>query len=230
MISKDMKCFVLENKKYRFDSASFNVYFKKHTKRLNTTITEFEEILAEKLFVTQSAVHNWRFASNGPGSLELIEKIAELLSISDYKLLLKTVVEVNKMADYSTLKIESIKRIYDAIVDFLDDFYKTDGFTGELWYEFARKGSRNPELDINGYAEDKIRYIESVLRKEYFYLHDTEVYGELCEYVDNDLWETFDGKTSYAYRFEAGAEGNPTTEEDYNKALKRINEIIEKYV
>jgi hypothetical protein len=44
------------------------------------------------------------------------------------------------------------------------------------------------------------------------------------------LWETFDGKLGYAYRFEAIADGNPTTEDDYNKALKRINEIIEQYI
>ena len=41
---------------------------------------------------------------------------------------------------------------------------------------------------------------------------------------------TYDGKCSYAYRFEAIPDGNPTTDEDYNEALKKLNGIIEKYI
>ena len=52
------------------------------------------------------------------------------------------------MGKLSTLQIESLKRVYDSIIDFLDDFDKTDGFTGALWYEFERKGSKYPEEDI----------------------------------------------------------------------------------
>ena len=35
--------------------------------------------------------------------------------------------------------------------------------------------------------------------------------------------------TNYAYRFEAIPDVNPTTFDDYSKALQLINEIIEKY-
>ena len=230
MISKEMKSFSVGNESYRFDSISFNTYFKKYAAQNEITIGSLEEEIADKLYVTQSAVHNWRFGSNGPGTLELIQNLANELSILDYMKLLKKNVEVNKMEEYATLKIESIKRIYDAIIDFLEDFYNTDGFTGSLWYEFKRKGSPDPKMDICYYAENKIRKVYLILQKEYFYLHDTKAYAELCEYVENDLWETFDGKLSYAYRFEAMADGNPTTEDDYNKALKRINEIIEQYI
>lgn len=230
MISKEMKSFSIGTENYRFDSASFNTYFKKHASQNEIKIGSLEEEIADKLYVTTSTIHNWRCGSNGPGTLELIKNLANALSISDYMNLLKKNVEVNKMEEYATLKIESIKRIYDAVIDFLNDFYNTDGFTGALWYEFKRNGSSDPEEDIFDYAENKIRAVSLVLQKEYFYLHDTKVYSELCEYVDNNLRETFDGKLGYAYRFEAIADGNPTTQDDYNKALKRINEIIEQYI
>ena len=230
MISKEMKSFSIGNESYRFDSISFNTYFKKYAEQNQLTYGSLEEEIADKLYVTQSAVHNWRFGSNGPGTLELIRNLSGAISISDYTKLLKKNVGVNKMEEYSTLKIESMKRVYDAIIDFLEDFYNTDGFTGTLWFEFKRKGSQNPEVDIDDYAENKIRAVYTVLQKEYFYLHDSKAYAELSEYIDNDLWGTFDGKLGYAYRFEAMADGNPTTEEDYDKALKRINEIIEQYI
>ena len=82
---------------------------------------------------------------------------------------------------------------------------------------------------IYDYAQNKIEKVQKVFLKEYFYLHDTEVYEELNNYIENDLYDTFDGKLSYAYRFEAIPDGHPTTFDDYSKALQRINEIIEKY-
>ena len=42
--------------------------------------------------------------------------------------------------------------------------------------------------------------------------------------------DTYDGKLSYAYRFEALVEGHPTTEDDYSKAMKKFNQIITKYL
>ena len=230
MISKETKLFYIGDNGYRFDSTSFNTYFKSKAKETGIGIGNLEEKIADELFVTKEAVHNWRFGSNGPASLELIRNLANAISVSDYTKLLKKNVEVNKMEEYTTLRIESIKRIYDAIIDFLEDFYNTDGFTGTLWYEFERKGSPDPEMDIINYAEHKILAVYLVLKKEYFYLHDSKIYAELSEYIDNELWETFDGKLGYAYRFEALADSNPTTKDDYNKALKRINEIIEQYI
>ena len=230
MVSKEMKSFCIENENYRFDNVTFNTYFKNYAKYTKINIGILEEMVATKLFVSQSAVHNWRFGSNGPGTIDLIRNLASAISISNYMSLLKKIVEVNKVEEYNTLKIESIKRVYDAIIDFLEDFQNTDGFTGSLWYDFQSQGSFDPEIDLCQYAEKRIGVVSATLQKEYFYLHDTKVYADLWEYIDNDLLETFDGKLGYAYRFEALVDGNPTTEDDYNKALKRINEIIEQYV
>ena len=230
MISKETKLFYIGDEGYRFDSTSFNTYFKSKAKETNDRIGNLEEKVAINLHVSKEAVHNWRFGSNGPSTLELIQNLANELSISNYINILKKNVEGTMVENYTCEKIASMKRIYDSIIEFLDDFYNTGGFTTSLWYEFARNGSQDPEDDIYDYAENKIRCIYLMLKKEYFYLHDTKVYAELQEYVDNDLWDTFNGKLGYAYRYEAIPDGNPTTEDDYNKAIKRLNEIIEQYI
>ena len=230
MISKDMTVYRMDGTSYRFDSAAFNTQFKAYAKRETIQIGTLEEQLSAALFVTPSAIHNWRFGSNGPGSLELIRQLAKALSVSDSMLLLKKIVEGNETVKaYTPLQLESAKRVYDAIIDFLEDFYRTDGFTGALWYKFSRSGSKDPESDIYAYAEARLDKVSLILQKEYFFLHDTKLYDELYEYVDQDLLEIFNGKLGFAYRFEAFADGNPTTSEDYSKALKRINEIVEQY-
>ena len=227
MISSKTTIFEIGNEKYQFNSLAFNQCINQYSKKNDIKKGKVEDLLGEKLFVSSSAIHNWRFGSNGPASIELIKNLAKYLKI-DYMALLKKYKEIEEMDKLSTLQIESLKRVYDAIIDFLDDFDKTDGFTGSLWYEFERKGSKYPEEDIYDYAQNKIEKVQKVLLKEYFYLHDTEVYEELNSYIENDLYDTFDGKLSYAYRFEAVPDGNPTTFDDYSKALQRINEIIEK--
>ena len=72
--------------------------------------------------------------------------------------------------------------------------------------------------------------VNLVLDQEYFDLRDTKIYEELCEFVSEDLVDIYAGKTSYAYRFEAVVDGNPTTSEDYNKAMIHLNSIIEAYI
>lgn len=178
--------------------------------------------------MSSSAIHNWRFGSNGPGSIDLIKKASKYLKV-DYMSFLRKNREIKEMEKLTMLQAEALKRIYDAIIDFLDDFDKTDGFTGVLWYDFEREGSKDPEDDIYKYAQNEIEKVQKVFLKEYFYLHDTDVYQRINNYIENDLYDTFNGKLEYAYRFEARSEGNPTTFDDYSKALQGINEIIESY-
>ena len=42
------------------------------------------------------------------------------------------------------------------------------------------------------------------------------------KFVSDDLIDIYDGKESYAYRFEAHADGNPTTSEDYEQSHDKI--------
>ena len=66
-----------------------------------------------------------------------------------------------------------------------------------------------------------------VIKLEYFDLLECEI---VYEFVNNDLYDIYEGKVSYAYRFEAIPDGNPTTSEDYSQAMNRLNSIIEKYI
>lgn len=229
MKSQETTKFTIGKEEYQFNSLVFNQCINQYSKKNDIKKGKVEDLLAEKLFVSSSAIHNWRFGSNGPASIELIKNLAKYLKI-DYMTLLKKYKEIEKMDKLSTLQIESLKRVYDAIIDFLDDFDNTDGFTGTLWCEFQRKGYKDPEQEICVYADNRLEQVKKVLLKEYFYLHDSDVYMNVCEYVENDLFEIYDGKLGYAYRKDAIPDGNPTTFDDYNKALQRINEIIEKHI
>ena len=108
----------------------------------------------------------------------------------------------------------SQKRIYDICIWFLDQFYLTDGFN-DYWYKFKDAGANNPEFEINNLVDSYMYKIFLVIKQEYFDLHDCDIY---------------EGKVSYAYRFEAIPDGNPTTSEDYSQAMNRLNSIIEKYI
>ena len=99
-----------------------------------------------------------------------------------------------------------------------------------MWYDLEAKGSKDPESDMYDYIQGLEEKILLVFRQEYFYLHDTPIYNELLNFMDEDLGETYNGKLGYAYRFEAVPEGNPTTEDDYVKAMDKLNSIIEKYI
>ena len=239
MISKKTKSFLIEGENYCFDIESFRFYFNKFAKENEIKIMKLEENIADKLYLTKEAVHNWRFGSNGPGDLDLIKKLSDLINVK-YVDLLKKTEEEKTLEKYTTEQVVSIKCVYDVIIDFLDEFYRTDGFN-DLFYDFKEayekeiiktieKDGQDFVEDIKIYVENKVADIYKVIKKERFYLRNTEIYYKLWDYVDNELDEIYNGKLEYAYRFEAMVNGNPSTEEDYLKAYKRINEIIEQYV
>lgn len=234
MTSKKTRIFKIEDVDYQFDFQSFKIYVDGYVKRYkdkgaNIKKAKVFEYIVEKANVTPEAVKQWYYGNNGPSDLAIIQKAAEVLEITDYLNLMRVANKGEKML-LNSLQMESLKRIYDDIIEYLEDFYQTDGFTGALWYEFERRGSKDPEDDIYEYAEDRWGKVLLRIKKEYFYLHNADVYGDILEYSENDLLDIFDGKLGYAYRFEAYPEDNPTTEDDYNKALKRLNEIVEKYI
>ena len=64
------------------------------------------------------------------------------------------------------------------------------------------------------------------LQKEFFYLRDLNIYDTLYDFVDVDLVNTYDRKCGYAYKFEAIG----STDEDYLKALNKLNDIVKDVV
>lgn len=73
--------------------------------------------------------------------------------------------------------------------------------------------------------EEKVRL---VLNQEYFDLYDQEIYEGFCEFASEDLTNVYEGKVSCAYRFEADGENDPKVWQDHERAMQRLNEIIER--
>ena len=225
-----MKIFDIDGKKYKFSNSKFLEhfnYYRKHKYKNKIIKSEIlEQSLAENLCVEKATVHSWKFGPSGPCDLDIIKKLSELLQLDNYLYLLKEDKTIMKLTN---AQLDSAKKIYDAFVEFLHEFDITGGFTNSMWNNFEDMGSKDPEKDIYNYVDKLIEKINLVIRKEYFYLHDLPIYNDFIEFLNEDLYNTFEGKLSYAYRFEAISEGHPTTQEDYLKAMDKLNSIIEKY-
>ncbi len=235
-MAKDIKIYKIDDKCYQFDSNAFNNFFSINCKKNGINKLELEADLGEELSVSHSAVHSWRFGENGPSDIETVMNIAKVLEISDHMLLLKERKENNNMQITERQK-DSLKRIYDAIIDYLEHFQRSDGFNN-YWHELCRQGIEPKYVEHKLYeiAEDSQHIVELVLLKEYIELHNLPIYEQLEEYVYDDLGDIYNGKLSYAYRFEAGVEkvdgtrDTVTTDEDYTQAIKKINDIMEMYM
>lgn len=201
-MKKVFKTFIIDNRPMRFNSVSFERFFKAKQKKLGISVLDYEFELGEKLSVTNHAIHNWRFNSNGPSDIASIKLLADYLDISDYKLLLQKGDE--KIMKISERQKDSLKRIYDAIIDYLDKFEKTNGFN-DLWFDFDDENVSSNYIENRLYdiAENELRKIDLIIKKEYIELYKLPIYDQLREYVWEDLCDTYNDKLSYAYRFEA---------------------------
>ena len=61
---------------------------KKYCKLNKIKVNVLENSLGDYVYVTDSAVHQWRFGNNGPSDIDIIKKLANCLEICDYELLL----------------------------------------------------------------------------------------------------------------------------------------------
>lgn len=225
----ESRVYTVEGKKMQFDSNNFKILIKSYGKRNKMKNQDVEQSLANGLNVSADTVHKWHYGMSTPTDVDLVKGLSKILDLDDFTTLLKSVDGGNSMGKLSDRQITAVKKVYDICIWFLNEFSNTSGFN-DYWYEFQYKGIADPEEAIADMADEMHRKIELVLDQEYFDLRDTDIYNELCEFVSEDLIDIYDGKVSYAYRFEAHADGNPTTSEDYNKAMIKLNGIIEKYV
>lgn len=231
MIMSNLREYMIDEKRAVFNKEGFRHVLKQKARQEHTTMGKLEEQLAGTLYVSPDAVHKWHQAnSGGPGSYEMVKKLAEAMGLSDCSNLLTFIddggIEMERLTDRQKT---AAKRIYDICIWFLYEFNRTDGFNA-YWLEFQKSGSEDPESDIYDMVEGMIGKINLVLDQEYFDLRGCDLYNELCEFVSEDLYATFNGKLSYAYRFEAIPDGHPTTDQDYDRAMIRLNTIIDKYL
>ena len=137
-MQKKIKKYIVNGKAKQFDSFAFKKLFDERSNKLGISKLEYEMKLGELLCVSYNAIHNWRFGNNGPSDIDIIKKLANCLEICDYELLL-----VDRKDDI-IMKIterqkDSLKRIYDAIIEYLDRFRQTDGFNN-YWSKLSQKG------------------------------------------------------------------------------------------
>ena len=220
--------FYYNDDNYYFDFSKFNELFINKSKKEKVKVGILEEKIANYINISKESIHNWRFKINGPGDIEIIEKLAQYFNLTNINLLLTKKKDGEKNKMLNDLQIASIKRIYDSVLDFLELFRNTNGFN-DIWFDLDCK----PELredELWNIATKNFDKVVLQLKKEFLYLKNTSIYEKLEQYLYNDLYDTFDGKLSYAYRFESQVDGNPDTIEDYDKALNKLNEIIEEYV
>lgn len=228
-----LRVYCVDGKKATFNKFAFRQLLKQKSrteKNERTSISMLELKIAEELQTAVNTVHKWAYNGGGPSDYQMVERLAVTLGATDVSMLLNFIDEgEHDMTHLTDRQLSAVKRIYDICIWFLHEFEQTDGFN-DYWYQFSRNGSTDPENDIAELADSLIRKVELVLDQEYFDLHNCDIYDELCEFVSTDLIDTYDGKLSYAYRFEAIADGHPKTSEDYNKAIIRLNEIIAKCI
>lgn len=223
------RTYVFDDKKMEFNVNAFKRVFDTYRRSKKITNSKLEEQLAETLGIATDTVHGWHYGKNTPSGIEYVKELATALELTDFTLLLT---ENNGGQDMNRLtdrQMSAAKRIYDICIWFLDEFNHTDGFN-DYWLTFSERGSDDPESAIYDHIEGLIRKINLVLDQEYFDLHNCDIYDEFCEYVSEDLLDIYDGKVSYAYRFEAMPGETPTTSEDYDKAMLKLNSILEKHL
>ena len=213
---------------FSFNCHAFRSIFDHFSKKENCPKGQMDAEIAELLCVSPDAVKNWKYGKNGPAELEMIKKLAKYFHI-DWKSLTKKVEGESTMTLLTERQKASAKRIYDILIWFLETFNNTDGFN-DWWLDFKRKGSVNPEDDIYERIALMENRVHLVLNQEYFDLHDHEIYNEFYEFTNEDLIDIYNGKISYAYRFEADGENSPKLWQDYEKAMQHLNQIIERYV
>ncbi len=219
----------INGKQMVFSFSGFNRIFTTYQRAHKMKVGELEEFLSEKLGVSIDTVHNWHCKKNGPIDDKQVKNIAAALEISDFMLLLTETDGGNSMTQLTDRQKDAAKRLYDKCLWFLNEFNKTDGFTS-FWHKPENNGSKNPEHDSYELVENTMAPILLLLDQEYFDLHGHPIYDDLCEFINGNLYEIFDGKLSHAYRFEADANNNPTTAEDYDKAMIALNTIVDKYI
>lgn len=221
------RVFDVDGKPMVFSFQAFDRIFKTYRQKEKLMVAVLEKQLSEKVQVSADTVVNWRKKRNGPIDLETVKRIASALEIKDYQLLLTEPDGGRKMMQLTDRQKTAAKKIYDKCIWFLSEFDRTDGFNN-YWLEFKNAGSKDPEKDSYEKVQSMMHEVFLVYDQEYFDLKGHPIYDEFGEFLSDGIYETFDGKPSYAYRFEETPDGNTTVSEDYDKAMIALNGIIDK--
>ena len=233
MNGESLRVFTIEGKRYRFDTSVFNKTFREFAKSRSIKLCDLEKLLSEKFCVSESAIRAWRFGQNGPSDLDLIESVAAFFKVPTMSLL-KSPEGGNMSKQLTDRQLEALRRIYVAIVDYIDEFERSNGFN-DLWFELADEGvdAENIESKLYEIADNRHHKVLLAAEREGFDLKGLKIYEELLDFISEDLVDIYDdGKLAYGYRFEAPVEnidgslnGVPHNT-DVMKVHKRLDEIM----
>lgn len=233
MVKAGLKHYNIDGNELTFDADAFRREFDRVRKDRGAKIGEMELELAEALFVTSDAVHAWRMHQNGPSDMEKLESLAGFLGVTPTELLRG--VKGKGMAYMLTdRQYEALRRIYAAVVEYLDEFERTNGFN-DCWFDFADAGVEPAHIEEKLWelAESRQHAVSLAADKERFDLRGIPVYDEVVDFIEEDLINIYDGKLSYGYRFEApvedagGAPSGVTLWDDLERVRSRIDEIFD---
>lgn len=231
---KDKKGFTefeLRGVTYQFSTDAFNAAFREYLYKQKKKVGAGESELAEAVSLSKDAIHQWRYGNNGPGDLETIIKIADYFKIDFYRLL-KEVPQVEASTEVlSDRQMEALRRIYCAIWDFLEQFRQNDGFVWEI--DDRKSIWDGDDIDKVDYAIEQYDQVGMAIKKEYLDLGKTELYKNIEQFWDVDLFDMWNGKQEPWYRFDFAEQGKPTAtsvEKELTDIIRKLHTIIDPYL
>lgn len=237
------RAFHINGVTYYFNFKEFQSSFRIYNLRNNpegTSLSKCQALLAEKLHVGEDTIRGWRYQRNGPVDLEKIKDLAAEFGLESYMELLYTnesTEEANTMKiSASERQLDSLKKIYDAFILFLDEYESTEGFNDycpnfdDITDKYERMNA------INKFYKDlhkKMNKVAIVFEQESVVLHQLNI-EELQDLIYEDLPNLYvdqlnpDGRENAIIR-----EGTTWTEVTYVVAkeytLDKLNEFMYQY-
>jgi transcriptional regulator with XRE-family HTH domain len=231
------KTFEIDGTTLSFDTLAFKKAFRRSASSSGISLSKFESVLAEKLYVTPSAVHNWRMGLNGPSDLNRIRELSKVLGVP-YRNLMKSIKKEPEMEILKDYEREALSRVYGSILNFLFLYSDTDGFVWDRYFstemhgQFQRQfGIYGSEFSISGndLAYESFEEVERCLQREYVNLGKNPIYEELDNYLEDILYKVFDGRLDPDFRFEPHDEDFSDWPNEID-AINALNEIVNKYL
>lgn len=162
-MSKETRTFHIDGNDYSFDFSVLHRFFESYQKKNSFLITEAEQNIADAISVSKDTIHSWRFKKNAPADIDTIKQLAEFFGIKDCLVLLNKKIGEDTMVANDRI-LDSLKKIYDAIILYLDDYDSSFAYLNQF-YEFKEKKYSDEEArrEIYCIANDKLHEVELVL-------------------------------------------------------------------
>lgn len=225
MKNSKTRLFEYNGRKVMFDRTQFCSAFDSYRMANKIPVIQLEQKIAETVFLSREAIHNWRNGYNGPSDIPTIQSLAAFLKVSPESLLADHKEENRIMNHFTEAQLESAKRITDGLWDYIYMFSETEGFTTHI---DISTGKQIMLSSGNDYQDEYYDKLSSLFRKEYFTLHGYEAYTEL-EILLNDISSSYDTD----YRFLTETEIDNKAIDMYPKYVSRwtarLSDIVKKY-